>query len=175
DGGYGFFVENGFAGAMQLFISDTLIHGNGNAAPNTGGGAIFVFQTTPGSASGVLNRVRGENNTSGVQLTTALTQSVVINATVRNSVISGNAGDGINVDASASLPIFVFVRNTSVVDNGGIGIDAFNGTVQMSNTTVARNGTGLSAEGGRIMSFANNEIDNNLGADGAPTGLFAPR
>ena len=92
---------------------------------------------------------------------------------VRDSVVSGNAGDGV----FAGTTSFIFITGSSVVDNGNFGVQTLgSGNVLLSNTTVARNGVGLASSlVGRIVSYRNNEIDNNLGPDGAPTGFNSPR
>src|SRR5262249_5622430 len=117
------------------------------------------------SLSVVLNRVRVENNAQGIAADNSVSAAMWM--IVRDSVVSGNGGDGI----FAGTTSFVFVTGSSVVDSGNFGIQTLgSGAILMSKTTVARNGVGLASSlAGRIVSYRNNEIDNNLGPDGAPT------
>lgn len=86
---------------------------------------------------------------------------------VEETVIDGFT-DGISVTAPGAL---VFVKNTTIRNNSGIGINVASGggQVAMSDVTVIYNGTGLAAtDGGGIISFRNNVLYGNT-KDGAPT------
>jgi len=40
---------------------------------------------------------------------------------------------------------------------------------------VARNAVGVSAvNGGQLVSYGNNKVNNNIGPDGRPTGSYSP-
>jgi len=100
-----------------------------------------------------------------------------LHAVVRNSIVSGNSSDGIFAVSDPGQPnAFMFLKGVSVVNNGGFGVVSRMATIAMSDGTVARNGTGLGTfAGGQIISYSNNEIDNNIGADGAASGFNTPR
>jgi len=165
------------ASASQVFISDTLVYNNGGG-PNTGGGIVFIGQGS-NSVNAVLERVRVENNVNGIEVSASNNPGGNgLHVMLRNSIVSGNTTYGVLVDSDPSHPNgHLFLRNSSVVHNGGFGVVAGQaGTILMSNVTVARNGSGLGTfPGAQIISYGNNEIDNNVGADGAATGFFAPR
>ena len=48
-------------------------------------------------------------------------------------------------------------------------------TILLNDNSIKRNGTGISAvNSGQLISYGNNSNNNNLGAEGAPTGFFNP-
>jgi len=48
-------------------------------------------------------------------------------------------------------------------------------TILLNDNTITRNGTGISAtNSGQLISYGNNKNNDNLGPEGAPTGLFGP-
>ena len=164
----------------KVFVSDTLVVNNGSGVANGATGGILVFAGAGASADVVLNRVRLENNDSGLVVSTSVDSFLGVGPSrvvVRDSVISGNANHGIWATAG-EVPAFIFVHRSSSVGNGGTGVlaEGAGATVLIGKDTVARNGTGIAAQtGGQIISYSDNEIDNNVGADGAPTALISPR
>ena len=107
-----------------------------------------------------------------------LSASAPASVAIRNSVVSGNAGDGILATSLAGkAPAFIVVEHTSAVNNAGNGIhaDGPGATMLLHGNTVARNGVGINAvNGGQLISYGNNSVNNNLGPDGVPTGHFSP-
>ena len=161
-------------GNSQLFISDTIIFNNGSAA-NTGG--IIIRPLGSGIANVVLDRLHLENNVIGLQLDATLTSGANgIHAVLRDSVISGNAGDGISVITQAgNPPAFLLVDRSSTVNNAGNGIVA-NGpgaTVLLKDSTITRNGAGVSTvNSGQLISYGNNRNNNNIGPEGVATSMY---
>jgi len=161
----------------QLFISDTVIFNNGSTTA-TAGAYVIPFHNI--NANVVLARVHLENNViglwvdgSGAGQPTSGSAYVI----VRDSVVSGNVSHGIEaLSVPGQSPAFIVVEHTSVVNNAGIGILA-NGpraTMLLNDNTITRNGTGISAvNGGQLISYGNNKNNNNIGPEGAPTGLFS--
>jgi len=169
--GFGIVLESSVN--TQLFVSDSIVFNNGSAA-STGGILITPFTT---AVSVVIDRVHLENNVVGLLVDGTAGTGNGAHVIVRDSVISGNASDGIRaVSASGKAPAFIVVERSSSVNNGGIGINA-NGphaTIVLNDDTISRNGTGIAAvNSGQIISFGNNKNFNNIGAEGAPTGLFS--
>jgi len=165
------------SGNSQLFVSNTILFNNGSVA-NTGG--ILVQPLGSGSASVVLDRVHLENNVVGLRLDAATnaTGGNGIRAVVRDSVASGNAGDGISVFTTAGKPFaFAFVNRSEMVNNGSNGILA-NGphaTVLLRDSVITKNGTGVSAiNTGQIITYGNNANNSNIGAEGVATSTFVP-
>jgi len=159
----------------QLFVSDSIIFNNGSGAGTAG---VFIRPGATGSANVVLDRVHLENNVVGLWVDGTNSTGNGTHLVIRDSVVSGNAGDGIYaVSASGKAPAFVFAERTSVVNNVAAGILA-NGpraTYLLHGNVVARNGTGIGAgNGGQLISYGTNKVNNNLGTDGIPTGTYSP-
>lgn len=116
---------------------------------------------------------------------------------VEDSVIrgfqAGSAGVGVSIESSADSRVFisntaisknlrgivvkpaagaaVFLDRVQAIENANAGItaDGAKAVVRLNQSTVAANGTGLTAlNGGQILSFGNNAIAGNT-QDGAPT------
>jgi len=123
----------------------------------------------------VLDRVHLENNVNGIVI-----ESVVggegVHVIVRDSVISGNAANGFHAVVSPGrAPAFAVVERSSIVNNRQNGILAAGpgATLLLSDSTVARNGAGISTvNSGQVISYRNNRINNNIGPDGAPTSFL---
>ena len=161
-------------GNTQLFVTDTLIYNNGTVAGTAG---IYIGPTDTGSANVVLDRVHLENNVIGLWVDGFHGNPNGAHVIVRDSVISGNAGDGIQARSMpGAAPVFVLVEHTSSVNNGGIGIhaDGPHATILLKDNTITRNGIGINAvNSGQLISYGNNTNNNNLGSEGAPTGFFS--
>jgi len=158
----------------QLFVSDTIIFNNGSGADTGGIRVSFLEPLTtnapPVNLNLVLERVHLENNVVGLKADGSTTSAIgALRVTVRDSVVSGNASNGIWSlrSASGGPSTVVLVDRTAVLNNTGAGVLADgNGVLQLSNSTVEYNGTGASvAGGGRLFSYQNNVIDNNVGED----------
>ena len=160
----------------KLFISDTLIDNNGS---NAASGGILLQPTGTGSLDVVLDRVHLENNVVGLWADGRQSTGNGVHAVIRDSVVSGNDGDGIFAGSAAGkAPAFVAVQHTSAVGNAGVGIhaDGPHATIVLDENFLTRNGSGISAgNSGQLISFGNNRNFNNLGAEGEATSLFAPK
>ena len=154
----------------QLFVSDTIILNSGTGA-NTGG--ILIQPIPTGGISAVLDRVHLENNVVGLLVDSTANTANGAHVVVRDSVISGNATDGIRGSTTPGHgPAFLFVERTTLVNNGGNGIraDGHGATVLLNDSTITRNGTGVSTvNGGQLISYGNNRNNNNIGAEGVAT------
>ena len=163
------------AGNTKLFVSDTIIFNNGNAP---GSGGIVIAPQGTGSSNVILDRVHLENNVIGLRVLGSSSTADGAHVVLRDSVVSGNAGDGIVAFSDpGKAPAFILVQRTSSVNNTGIGINAFGprATMLLNDNTVARNGVGISASSsGQLISYGNNRVNNNLGPDGTPTSSYTP-
>ena len=67
----------------------------------------------------------------------------------------------------------VLVDRTAAVNNAGAGVLADGGgVILLSNSTVEYNATGASVvNGGRLFTYQNNVIDNNMGEDLSPAAM----
>ena len=162
---------------LQLFVSDTLIYNNGSVAAS-GGIIIQPVQNASVNINVVLDRVHLENNVRGLWVDGSHATGTGIHVILRDSVVSGNAGEGIlATSAPNQAAAFIVVERTSAVNNGGTGILA-NGphaTMLLKENMVTRNAVGINAvNGGQLISYGNNSVNNNLGLDGVPTGSYSP-
>jgi parallel beta helix pectate lyase-like protein len=140
-------------GSTLVTVKDTLAQSNGRG---------FFFGAFVNAS---LDNVRSEQNGFGVR---AVGTSEVV---VRNSVMSGNTGNGIAAVSTGAPIVNLTVENTIAAHNGAAGVLAQgNGaSVNLSNTTIANNVTGISAVSmGHVLSFGNNRIIANT-TNGAPT------
>ena len=158
----------------QLFVSDTLVYNNGSRA-NSGG--IVIEPSNAFGVTAVLDRVHLENNVIGLTVD-GRNSSVGVRVVIRDSVVSGNAGDGIlAVTSPGRAAAFLVVERTTSVNNAGTGIEA-NGphaTILLKENTVIQNAVGIAAvNSGQLISYGNNSVNNNVGPDGTPTGSYSP-
>jgi len=157
----------------KLFISDSIIYNNGSGS---GGSGLLIAPTGTGSADVVLDRVHVEDNVGGLKVDGTLGTGNGARVVLRDSVISGNIGDGIlAISAPGKAPALVYVDQSSSVGNTGNGIraDGARAVVLVNDSTITRNGTGVStANGGQLISYGNNRNNNNIGPEGTATGLF---
>ena len=173
DSAHGLFASSSHN--MKLFVSDTLIFNNGRGVAS---GGIVIVPLGTATAGAVLDRVRLENNVIGLRVAGGSSTGNGAHAVLRDSVVSGNASHGISATSSlGQAPALIAVERTSSVNNAGTGIIAVgpHAVVLLHDNTVARNGVGISATAtGQLISYGNNKVNNNLGADGVPTGSYSP-
>jgi len=162
-------------GHSQLFVSDTLVYNNGSV---TFSGGIFVSVAGTGSAAVVLDHVRLENNVIALRADGGFGTGNGVHLIIGDSVISGNAGDGIlAITIAGRSPAFLLVERTRIVNNAGTALraDGPGATILFNGNTISRNGTGISAaNSGQLISYGNNLNNNNVGAEGTATGTFNP-
>src|SRR5262249_40487638 len=161
------------SGNSQFFVSNTIVLNNGSIGPT---GGIAVQPAGTGSANVVLDRIHLENNVVAVWVDGGQSAGNGAHVVIRNGTISGNAGDGIRATTQPGrAPAFVIVEHSSSVNNAGVGIraDGPRATILLNDNTITRKGRGMGGvNSGQLISYGNNEINNNLGSDGAPTGSF---
>jgi hypothetical protein len=162
-GGYG----------MVVITKSITIDGTGTMAAILGSqiNAIIINITDPADTAKSV-RIRGlslNGVSTGLQGIKVIAAGKVF---VEDTVIDGFT-DGIGVAASGGAR--VFVKDTTIRNNSGVGISVAPGgnQVALSNVTLVFNRTGLAAApGGAIISFRNNVIYGN-GTDGNPTSTAA--
>src|SRR5262249_13960106 len=162
-------------GNSQLFVSDTIIFNKGaNSGAN---GGINIVPATHGTANVVLDRVQMENNVNGLVVNGQFATGVGAHVILRDSVISGNVGNGVwSLTSGGHAPAFVLVERSSLVNNSQNGILA-NGpgaTVLLKESTITRNGAGVSTvNSGQLISYGTNTNNNNIGAEGTATSFLS--
>ncbi|UFZ01886.1 right-handed parallel beta-helix repeat-containing protein [Bradyrhizobium ontarionense] len=152
----------------KLLVSNSLVTNNGSSA--TFGGVKVFGRAGATTVSGVIDRSLLANNANGF-LIDGTGGGGTAEVTVRDSVVTGNTGNGIATNSAGVVSSVVFVDRTTSSHNAGAGIAA-TGVAQaaaiLASSSVQNNGTGLLATGGQIGSFKNNNISSNT-TDGAPT------
>jgi hypothetical protein len=153
---HGILADFAAASGARIAIKDTTI-------TNTGVGA--EFNTSSGFVSGVLDNVRIEGMTTGVNVRDRSFMGI------RNSVIQNCSTAGVAINApsnQASISLedsYLFSVNVGVAGgNAGTSVD-------LSNTTITGNATAITGAAGTIVSHQNNRIFGNSAAGTAPTGV----
>ncbi|GLH76809.1 membrane protein [Bradyrhizobium sp. SSBR45G] len=153
----------------KLSISNSVITSNGSSA--SFGGVKVIGRAGATTISGVIDRTLLSNNNATGFLIDGTGGGGTSEVTVRDSVVTGNTGNGIATTSTGSISSVVFVDRTASSHNGAAGISATTvaaAAVILNNSSVHNNTTGLLASGGQIGSFKNNAISSNT-TDGAPT------
>ena len=151
------------AQTFSLFVLDTVIRNCATVA-NTAG--ILLKPGVNGTVNASLDGVKLNQNKG-----TGLRAEVRSNATIRNSVISGNTSNGVLALAAGAA---VAVENCVVSGNNpGLQSNGAQATIRCSNVSIFNSGAfgGILAAGGRYVSFSNNKIDNTAGNDFPGGGL----
>jgi hypothetical protein len=156
------------SGSAQVFVSDTLVYNNGSIGTS---GGVIISPVNAGSVNAILSHVQLENNLVGIQVA-----GLASHVSLLDSSVVGNAGDGVLVNLGNGAPgAVVFVDGTTVVNNTGSGLHAngVHAVILLSDSDVTNNGTGVSiTNGGQLITYGDNENNNNVGAEGAATGTF---
>jgi hypothetical protein len=149
-------------GNSELIVSKSEIYNNGASPTNF---AINVRPTGIASTITTIDRTVVQNNSTGILVDTSASGAVSA-AVVRESIIAGNSGTGIT--SKAGPGVFMTVDKSSVNSNGfGITSDGLSSTVQVANTIVVANSTGLTlTNSGKIVSFSSNVFSGNLAVNG---------
>jgi len=167
-------IHGPVAGTSKLFVSDTLIYNNGST-PGTGG--LLVQPLGSGGVVATLDRVHLENNVVGLWVAGNLAVGNGSRVLIRDSVVTGNAGDGIiAISQSGRAPAFLLAEHTTSLHNASDGIhaDGPHAIILLDDNVITQNGTGISAtNGGQLISYGNNKNNNNIGPEGTPTGFFS--
>jgi Right handed beta helix region len=145
----------------KLSISNTLVSDNSDTG-------ITVEMSGPGTAEGVLDHVRLENDGIGVFVATNTGQTV--NLMVVDSV-SANNNYGVDVAAAGTGGSTVMIRNSTITNNATAGLYTTQTGVfvRVTRSTIVRNTIGWTAIGGAVVtSYADNNIDDNGSGNGAP-------
>jgi hypothetical protein len=149
------------AGATNLTVSDTVIANNGLG--------IRVLPSA-GAALVSLQRVQMNNNSSaGFEATSAAGGTIFAN--IVDSTANGNGTNGIAASSFAggnAVVLDIQRSNASLNGQGGILADGSPSKITIGASTVTANGTGFGrANGGTILSYGDNRVDNNTAAGSA--------
>lgn len=150
--------------AADLFVTDTTVVNNSGV----NGTGIMVKPTGAGLVRATFNRVTVEQNSAGITIDGSAS-SGTIRATVRDSVVSGNAGTGVWAYSPAGAATGVYFVNSSSVENATAGIYAYgaNAAITLMGSSIMGNSTGISSPaGGNVYSYKNNAINFNFSGGG---------
>lgn len=130
------------AGAAKLFVKDSFLRG-GQAGIALANGLI--------GASATIDNTRIEANASGVAAAT-----FAGSITLRNSIVTENAGHAVDVQTAAGQALDVALDNMLLGNNGGNGLNVVGGgiNVAVSNSEVVRNAVGVFVQGGASVATA---------------------
>ena len=154
------------SGASELYVRNTVVRNN--QAVN--GGGILVKPTSTGSAFVTLDQVQMLNNFEGIRIEGGTV------ATARNSVSSGNTFHGFIATGTAVGAATLHLQSCVASENAGDGlrVNQAGSTISFANTSVTGNDdTGLSLNGGALVSFGNNFVHSN-GVNGSPSSTVPP-
>ncbi|MBV8567138.1 MAG: hypothetical protein JO273_16925 [Methylobacteriaceae bacterium] len=162
--GWGIHIAQTAQASAEIYVSDTTIINNGS---NGNGGGILI---EPSSQAGgvrkvVLNRVEVRNNLFGIKAVGGSAIGV-INMTVRDSVSTGNAINGIVGTGSANGAAIVMMIDHSAASHNiaGFGViaDGPKTTIRLVGSSIAGNPNGVGvSNGGVLQSFGTNAIMGN--------------
>jgi hypothetical protein len=154
--------------ASKLFVRNTTVSSNGNAAAGSGGGILVQPTGAGGSAKAELNDVRVIENAglSGVRLeTTGNTSATGSLMTVRDSQMSGNPIGLSAVMTAGQSQATVLVTDSQVNHNTTFGLAAAGSgtaTIRVGGTQITGNGTGIFNQGGgSVRSYGTNQTEGN--------------
>ena len=161
------------AAAAKLFVSNTVVHHNGNAAAGSGGGILVNPTGVSGSAKAELSHVRVFDNAglSGVRLETAGNTSPTASLmTVRWSQMSGNPIGISVVMAAGNSQATALITDSMVNHNVTHGVAAAGtgtATIRVGGTMITGNGTGIFNQGGgAVRSYGTNQTEGNTALGG---------
>jgi hypothetical protein len=160
-------------GNSELYISNTRI-------AEAGAVGVLIKSSVGAGINAILSKVEITNSGSGI-LVDGTGNTVAMNLTLTNSLVSGNTGNGVAIKSvAAASPVRATIVNTTISANAGVGVNA-NGAAAsgsgsaiafLGESTVFGNVTGVSNTGsGAIQSFKNNMISGNT-TDGTPLAAF---
>jgi len=147
------------AGPGSLFIADATVSDNA--------GTAIRFRNAAASASiAVLTDVQLVNNENGMAAQGS-TGTAPANVTVQNSIVANNRGAGI---LSGDFSV-VSVANSTIANNTiGLSAQGPGANLKVLRSTVTANGTGLqAANGGKVVSSANNAVGGNTSGNAIPS------
>ena len=162
------FLPNSSA-LTRLYVSNTLVADNG-------GLGLLIQPAGSGTTNGVLDHVHIEDNGSNI-LSDGLavqTSTQTINITISDSVSANNSFSGIAAISIGGTPVNVMVRNSTITNNRGDGLEASGSgaNVRVTRSTVTGNASGWEIfSGGAVSSFGDNDIFGNGSANNAPAGI----
>ena len=155
-------------GPSKLFVSDSFIADNGAALVGAG---ILIAPSSTAGVNAVLSQVHVENNSLGIKVdSTGATGTVnlrVIDSIAAGKINSNLAAFTTNGKGTANVMIN---RSSLSASNVGLRSDGPTTTVCIGSSVIFGNVTGaVSANGGTLVSYGNNQYDGNTMQAPLPT------
>jgi hypothetical protein len=127
---------------------------------------VLLKPDAGGSLSAVFDHVTiTSNNGGGIKIDTT---NGPVTVDITDSVISNNAGNGINAVGNAGGQAIVNIKNSVVAKNGAVGVQAngANAGVLLQTTLLDQNAAGALSvvNGGHISTYGNNSIVGSAGS-----------
>ena len=138
-----------------------------NCIFDTGGaGVVLKPQAGGGNLSAVFDHVTISSNIGGgIKIDTT---NAPVTVDITDSVISNNAGNGINAVGGAGGPAMFSIHNSIIAKNGTAGVQVNGGTAAavIDTTLLDSNVTGATSvvNGGRLLTYGNNRIVGPTGS-----------
>jgi len=137
---------------MGLWVYDTKMVNNLNSA-------VFISASTTTNYRSFFNNVRIFGNSShGIEVTNGA-------ATIVNSDISNNLGNGARINSGAQVNAI-----GSAFNGNGTGVNNVNGICNLADVTIMNNSTGF-ANTGTSASFGNNNVRDNGAGNSLPASV----
>jgi hypothetical protein len=158
-------------GSATLDITDSDITDNGSSGSTNSG--IYIRPSSGAQATVTITRTQVQGNNFGIVADG--TSGGTIRGTISDSVVSGNAQNGITASTSGSGSAVLIIDQTKVSGNGnhGLAADGSGAGMLVRNTSVFNNAAGLFTENGATLySYGNNSVNGNNGNDGSFTGTI---
>ena len=157
------FTPSGNAG---LHVIDTIINKAGQSATFAG---ISIRPTGAATVTATITRTQITGGTFGI-IADGFATTGKINGVVRDSDVSRNSQNGITSSNGTAANVTLLIDNVAVSGNGnkGLSTSGTNAGMLVGNSSVFGNIAGLFAtSGGALVSYGNNRVNGNNGADGA--------
>lgn len=172
------FAQNGIkfapSGNAGLHVIDTVINKAGQSSTFAG---ISISPTGAGVVNATITRTQVTEGTFGIIADGSATTGK-IRGTVRDSDVSRNSQNGITSSNGTAANVTLLIDDVSVSGNGNKGLSASgtNAGMLVGNSSVFDNTAGLFAtSGGALVSYGNNRVNGNNGADGVFSSTVATK
>jgi hypothetical protein len=173
-GSLGFGISFTPGSNATLVLDNVELIRNGNTGSPTNSGGLLIRPAAGVTASvSITNSVLANNSNAGIRADT-LAAGAVVNVAISNSAIA-NSGTGLLASADTGLgTVSVVANNLTISQNTTAGIRAVGAaaTINIGNSTITGNATGVKlTTGGLVNSYGNNRLNGNT-ANGAFSGVI---
>lgn len=172
------FSQNGIkfspSGNAGLNVIDTTINNAGQSGTFAG---ISIRPTGAATVNVTITRTQITGGLFGI-VADGFATTGKINGVVRDSVVSRSSQNGITSSNGTAASVTLLIDNVSVSGSGnkGLSTSGTNAGMLVGNSSIFGNTAGLFAtSGGALVSYGNNRVNGNNGADGAFSSMIATK